>query len=95
MELRYFYTMEYLPTRYEASQSEWNNRRAVWNFKDGNCSSVIIDFSDCRTSRYPSVIITTSRKEIINIRYFGACFDLILSFISNPRSAIRYSAAAE
>ena len=43
MELRYFYTMEYLPTRYEASQSEWNNRRAVWNFKDGNCSSVIID----------------------------------------------------
>jgi hypothetical protein len=43
MELRYFYTMEYLPTRYEASQSEWNNRRAVWNFKDGDCSSAIID----------------------------------------------------
>jgi len=43
MELSYFYTMEYLPTRYEASQSEWNNRRAVWNFKDGDCSSAILD----------------------------------------------------
>ena len=43
MEFSYYYTMEYLPTRYEASQSEWNNRRAVWNFKDGDCSSAIID----------------------------------------------------
>ena len=43
MELSYYYTMEYLPTRYEANQSEWNNRRAVWDFKDGNCSCAIID----------------------------------------------------
>ena len=43
MEYRYHYTMEYLPTRYEASQREWDNRRSVWNFKDGQCSSSILD----------------------------------------------------
>ena len=43
MEYRYYYTMEYLPTRYEASESEWNNRHAVWNFKDGVCCSSILN----------------------------------------------------
>lgn len=43
MEYRYFYTMEYLPTRYAASQKDWDNRHAVWNFKDGNCSNVILN----------------------------------------------------
>lgn len=43
MSYRYYYTMEYLPTRYEASAREWDNRHAVWNFKDGNCSISILD----------------------------------------------------
>ena len=42
MEYQYFYTMEYLPTRYEANEREWDNRHAVWNFKDGNCRSSIL-----------------------------------------------------
>ena len=43
MEYCYYYTMEYLPTRYEASKSEWNNRHAVWNFKDGDCSQAVLN----------------------------------------------------
>jgi predicted amidophosphoribosyltransferase len=43
MEYRYYYTMEYLPTRYVADESEWDNRHAVWNFKDGVCSSSILN----------------------------------------------------
>lgn len=43
MEYRYHYTMEYLPTRYEANSREWDNRHAVWNFKDGACSSSILN----------------------------------------------------
>jgi len=44
----YYYTREYLPTRYEADDIEWANRRAVWNFKDGNCSpSVLNDLVEC------------------------------------------------
>jgi predicted amidophosphoribosyltransferase len=35
--------MEYLPTRYEASESEWNNRHTVWNFKDGDCSQAVLN----------------------------------------------------
>ena len=44
MEFKYYYTMGYLPTRYEANESEWNNRHAVWNFKDGVCSPSIMSF---------------------------------------------------
>lgn len=43
MEYSYYYTMEYLPTRYAASQNDWDNRRAVWDFKDGICSEAIIN----------------------------------------------------
>ena len=43
MSFDYFYTREYLPTRYEANDIEWDNRHAVWNFKDGNCSSAVLD----------------------------------------------------
>ena len=43
MEYSYHYTMEYLPTRYEANNREWDNRRAVWNFKDGACSTTILN----------------------------------------------------
>jgi predicted amidophosphoribosyltransferase len=42
MAYNYYYTMDYLPTRYEADSNEWQNRRAVWNFKDGNCSTSIL-----------------------------------------------------
>ena len=41
MNFTYYYTLNYLPTRYEASSSEWNARRAVWNFKDGYCSEEV------------------------------------------------------
>lgn len=43
MEYSYYYTMEYLPTRYAANESEWDNRHAVWNFKDGVCSASILN----------------------------------------------------
>jgi predicted amidophosphoribosyltransferase len=43
MEYRYHYTREYLPTRYEASNKDWENSYAVWNFKDGKCSSSVLD----------------------------------------------------
>jgi len=61
MELSYYYTMEYLPTRYEASQSEWNNRRAVWNFKEGNCSSEIID----SLANYVKKIVCGSKSDYV------------------------------
>lgn len=59
MAYNYFYTMDYLPTRYEADQSEWANRRAVWNFKDGNCSSTIL----VMLRRYVSRIIGSGSKD--------------------------------
>lgn len=43
MRFDYFYTREYLPTRYEADENQWENRRAVWNFKDGNCSPSVLN----------------------------------------------------
>lgn len=43
MTYNYYYTMDYLPTRYEADRSEWENRRAVWNFKDGKCSTSVLN----------------------------------------------------
>lgn len=43
MNYSYYYLMQYLPTRYEATQNEWNNRREVWNFKDGVCSDRILN----------------------------------------------------
>ena len=63
MEYRYHYTMEYLPTRYEANSREWDNRHAVWNFKDGACSNSILndmsetinDIVNGRESEYVSV----------------------------------------
>ena len=58
MNFSYFYTREYLPTRYSASESDWENRRAVWNFKDGACSpSVLSDLT-----RYVNSIVGSGRK---------------------------------
>ena len=59
MAFDYYYTMEYLPTRYEADQYEWANRRAVWNFKDGNCSSTIL----VMLKRHVSRIIGSNSKD--------------------------------
>ena len=43
MKYHYYYTMEYLPTRYQANESEWDNRHAVWDFKDGYCRNSILN----------------------------------------------------
>lgn len=37
----YTHIMEYLPTRYSATPEQRSERQAVWNFKDGYCSSTI------------------------------------------------------
>lgn len=41
--MQVYYTMEYLPVRYNGTSEQVANRKAVWNFKDGNASSSIID----------------------------------------------------
>lgn len=71
MEYRYYYTMEYLPTRYAASESEWDNRHAVWNFKDGVCSSSILN----------------NLVEIINNIASGRKSDYIICFIPASTSS--------
>lgn len=40
--MKYYYTMEYLPKRYEGTSEQLANRQAVWNFKDGYASETII-----------------------------------------------------
>jgi predicted amidophosphoribosyltransferase len=73
--------MEYLPTRYEASGNVWSNRRAVWNFKDGICSSSILN----------------DMVEIINRITAGNKSDYIICFIpasTSDRTIKRYSSVA-
>jgi len=65
MEYRYHYTMEYLPTRYEANSREWDNRHAVWNFKDGACSNSILN----------------DMSEIINDIVNGREYEYVICFI--------------
>ena len=43
--------MDYLPTRYDADSNEWEIRRAVWNFKDGNCSTRILNMLESYVDR--------------------------------------------
>ena len=78
MSFDYFYTREYLPTRYEADDIEWANRHAVWNFKDGNCSpSVLNDLVECidrivgneSTSDYVICFIPASTRSKTMNRY--------------------------
>jgi predicted amidophosphoribosyltransferase len=81
MEYRYYYTMEYLPTRYEASKSEWNNRHAVWNFKDGVCSSSVLN----------------DLVEIINHIVSGRKSDYVICFIpasTSSKTTNRFSSVA-
>ena len=40
----YGYCMEYLPVRYSANEEQRKNRKEIYNFKDGICSSRIKDF---------------------------------------------------
>lgn len=40
--MEYYYTMEYLPVRYNGTSQQIADRKAVWNFKDGNASGSII-----------------------------------------------------
>ena len=81
MEYRYYYTMEYLPTRYEASESEWDNRHAVWNFKDGICNSTILN----------------DMVEIVNKIAKGSKSDYIICFIpasTSRKTTNRFSSVA-
>ena len=70
MEFCYYYTMEYLPTRYVASDNDWNNRHAVWDFKDGICHEsiandmveIIKHIADGHESEYIICFIPASTK---------------------------------
>ena len=57
--------MEYLPTRYEANSKEWDNRHAVWNFKDGVCSTSVLN----------------DMSEIINDIVIGREYEYVICFI--------------
>lgn len=41
--MQVYYYMEYLPTRYAGSNSQIQDRRDIFNFKDGSCPSHIIN----------------------------------------------------
>lgn len=58
MEFSYYYTREYFPTRFPASQSDWDNRHAVWNFKDGACDSSVLN----DLARYVNTIVGSGHK---------------------------------
>ena len=81
MEYTYYYTMEYLPTRYAASESEWNNRYEVWNFKNGSCSSAIIN----------------KMAGVINSIICGCKSDYVICFIpasTSLKTSLRYTNVA-
>lgn len=81
MKYHYYYTMEYLPTRYLANESEWDNRRAVWNFKDGCCSSSIINDMVERVER----IVCSSKSDYV------ICF---IPASTRSKTTTRFSAVA-
>lgn len=73
--------MKYLPTRYEATQSEWDNRHEVWNFKDGVCSTRILNE------------MVTTVNEIVG----SSKSDYVICFIpasSSSKTQTRYSSLA-
>lgn len=77
MEFSYYYTLEYLPTRYVANENEWNNRHAVWDFKDGLCREsitndmvkIINHISEGHKSEYIICFIPASTSERTTKRY--------------------------
>lgn len=42
-KMQVYYYMEYLPTRYAGTNSQIQDRRDIYNFKDGSCASHIIN----------------------------------------------------
>ena len=40
--MRYYYMMDYLPVRYTGTDQQIADRKAVWNFKDGNTPARIV-----------------------------------------------------
>lgn len=66
--MKYYYTMEYLPVRYDGTSQQIANRKAVWNFKDGNASSDIINelaadvnkIAGCNKSNYVICFVPAS-----------------------------------
>lgn len=81
MNYQYYYTMEYLPTRYVANEREWENRHKVWNFKEGVCCSTILN----------------DIVEIINGIVRGSETDYIICFIpasTKSKTNSRYSSLA-
>ena len=77
MEFSYYYTLEYLPTRYVASDNDWNNRHAVWDFKDGICHEsiandmveIIKHIADGHESEYIICFIPASTTDKTTRRY--------------------------
>jgi len=43
MAYTYYYTMEYLPKRFTASQQQVRNRQQIYNFKDGKSCPIVIN----------------------------------------------------
>lgn len=41
--MKVYYLMDYLPVRYEGTPEQINARRAIFNFKDGCCPSLVIN----------------------------------------------------
>lgn len=74
-----YFTMEYVPTRYVANESQIRNRHAVWNFKDGDCSESIINalasrvnmIAGSRKSDFIVCFVPASTREKTRIRYAG------------------------
>lgn len=40
--MRYYYMMDYLPVRYTGTEQQIADRKAVWNFKDGNAPARVV-----------------------------------------------------
>jgi len=41
--MKVYYMMDYLPSRYDADYEQQNNRRAIYDFKDGDCPSFVLN----------------------------------------------------
>ncbi len=42
-KMKVYYLMEYLPSRYEATEEQERNRRSIYSFKNGSCSPAILN----------------------------------------------------
>ena len=67
-----------MPTRYSASERDWDNRHAVWNFKGGSCSLAVLNdlvknvnqiVGGQRKSDYVICFIPASTKSKTKTRY--------------------------